>query len=177
MNLDNNTNSNWLTEDLLPHMPIHGDDIYVARNNGQPLAVASNKEIAAFISKCMNSYVENILNGSFANNVDNTACQHTSQIKEPQNISASISADNQQYSKTNANDLSNRIELYKQFIQDSYYLYVTMSKARIPITGIDTVMLQKAYEYFCISLFKLIKAENIQVSTDSTLSILNTPIQ
>ena len=68
MNLDNNTNSNWLTEDLLPHMPIHGDDIYVARNNGQPLAVASNKEIAAFISKCMNSYVENILNGSFANN-------------------------------------------------------------------------------------------------------------
>ena len=59
-----------------------------------------------------------------------------------------------------------RQQLYKKLVQTSYYLYVAMSKAKIPKNSIETMFLEKAYHKFYYALFELLEKENIHFESE-----------
>lgn len=70
-------------------------------------------------------------------------------------------------------DSGSKTDAYKNFLQASYHLYVTMSKAKIPVDNIETLFLQKAFENFCAALDVLVKRygvtfENSAVSPEES---------
>lgn len=56
-----------------------------------------------------------------------------------------------------------RIGKFKDFIEDTYYLYVAISKAQIPVTTIGLAFMEKAFHKFCRSMTAFFKAENIRI--------------
>ena len=69
------------------------------------------------------------------------------------------------YSQLPGKDQTNAC-LYKDFLQDAYYLYAALSKAQIPVTSVETAFVEKAFQQFCRSLTKLLEVENIRVEED-----------
>lgn len=59
-----------------------------------------------------------------------------------------------------------KANLYKDFIQDAYYLYVAMSKAQIPVNSLETAFVEKAFHQFCSSFNKLMEVEHLRIVED-----------
>lgn len=66
------------------------------------------------------------------------------------------------FSITTTNDL-NRAKKYKDFITAAYYLDKAITKANIPITTLETMVLEKAYNVFKEKLKALLTVDDAKI--------------
>lgn len=58
---------------------------------------------------------------------------------------------------------TDRMHLYKKFIETAYYLSIAISKANIPVNSIETQYVERAYHEFSQALEELITKEKISI--------------
>ena len=148
-----------LFEEYKTSFPWKGNDIYLEQNDGQVKAVCSNSLIAKFIASVMNDAFD------VQNHIQTASISTDVVISNPEqsiNKEEIVQKKDEELIQKN----KERQQLYKNLVQTSYYLYVAMSKAKIPKNSIETMFLEKAYHKFYYALFELLEKENIHFESE-----------